>query len=115
MPSTLGTFIRHRRLQLGFSQQELAARAGHGIRQHDISRIERGAVTLPRWERLVALAAALELTAARGRPDHRRRPAGRGREPARSAPVTEDQPRATIRSPVGVIEEWETAAVFTCT
>jgi hypothetical protein len=40
----------------------LAARAGHGIKQHDISRWEHGVVTLPRWHQLVTLAAALEVT-----------------------------------------------------
>jgi transcriptional regulator with XRE-family HTH domain len=119
MPSTLGTFIRNRREQLGLSQQELADRAGHGTKQEHVSRLERGRVTLPRWHRLLALADALEVT-----PGELLLQAGlitdadltgAAEEPARSAAGTEIHPLPFICPPTGVIAEWETAAVFTCT
>jgi transcriptional regulator with XRE-family HTH domain len=119
MPSTLGAFIRHRREQLGLSQLELAERAGHGTKQEHVSRLERGRVTLPRWPRLLALADALEVT-----PGELLLQAGlvtaadltgAAEEPAGSAPENEINPRAFICPPLGVIESWETAAVFTCT
>jgi transcriptional regulator with XRE-family HTH domain len=62
----LGSAIRDRRAELGLTQEELANRMAalgdENIRQSDISRIEAGHVQLPRYERLVALAQALELT-----------------------------------------------------
>ena len=64
--STLGAVIKARRHQLGWSQEELAARvAAHGdgaFRQTDVSRLERGKVGLPRRERLGYIAAALGFT-----------------------------------------------------
>jgi transcriptional regulator with XRE-family HTH domain len=118
MRSTLGTFIRHRRLQLGLSQHALADRAGHGTTQIHISRLESGATALPRWHRLLALAVALEVTPGdlllRAGLVTAEDLQGSAGEPGRSAPVTESQPRAEIRSPVGVIRAWETATVFTC-
>ena len=63
---TLGDAIRTRRLELGWSQEELAKRiADHGdeaFRQSDVSRLERGKVTLPRRERLEHIAAVVELS-----------------------------------------------------
>ena len=63
---TLGDAIRTRRQELGWSQEELAKRiADHGdeaFRQSDVSRLERGKVTLPRRERLVHVAAVLGLS-----------------------------------------------------
>lgn len=59
--STLGEFVRERRQQLGLTQEELAARVGDGIRQAEISRLEHDRVSLPRRERLEALATALEI------------------------------------------------------
>jgi transcriptional regulator with XRE-family HTH domain len=63
---TLGDAIRTRRQELGWSQEELAQRiAAHGdeaFRQSDVSRLERGKVTLPRRERLEHIAAVLELS-----------------------------------------------------
>lgn len=62
----LGATIRDRRTALGLTQEELADRMAalgdDNIRQSDISRIESGQVQLPRYERLVCLAQALELT-----------------------------------------------------
>lgn len=63
-PNTLGDVIRRRRLQFGWSQEELAARASAGdddVRQSDISRLELGKVGLPRRARLQRIAAALEM------------------------------------------------------
>lgn len=63
---TLGDAIRTRRQELGWSQEDLAKRiADHGdeaFRQSDVSRLERGKVTLPRRERLEHIAAVLELS-----------------------------------------------------
>jgi transcriptional regulator with XRE-family HTH domain len=64
-PPRLGAVIRQRRLDLGWSQEELAARVselGSVLRQSDISRLELGKVDLPRRERLVHLAVVLELS-----------------------------------------------------
>ncbi len=63
--SALGEMIQVRRLALGLSQEELAARVcelGSDIRQADISRIERGRVALPRRRRLEHIATALGLS-----------------------------------------------------
>jgi transcriptional regulator with XRE-family HTH domain len=124
MPSTLGAFIRRRRLLLDLSQLELATRAGHGTKQEHISRLERGRVILPRWHRLLALADALEVT-----PGELLLRAGlitdadlitaadsqdSAGESASSAAASEIHPRPFICPPTGVIEDWETAAVFVC-
>jgi len=61
---SIGSAMRARRLELGLTQEELAARVrvlGEELRQSDVSRIERGKVTLPRYQRLSCIAAALEL------------------------------------------------------
>ncbi len=63
-PGSLGAVIRQRRSELGWSQEELAARVsdeGDEVRQSDISRLERGRVGLPRRARLLRLAAVLGL------------------------------------------------------
>jgi transcriptional regulator with XRE-family HTH domain len=62
MSKSLGTFIRERRQDLGLTQEQLAERVGEGVRQSEISRLEAGGVMLPRRDRLVALAAALEVS-----------------------------------------------------
>lgn len=62
--STLGVVIRQRRRELGWTQEELAERIsadGEYVRQSEISRIENGKIELPRYERLVRIAAALDL------------------------------------------------------
>lgn len=59
---TFGRIIRERRIELGLTQEELAERVGDSVRQSDISRIERGYVSLPRRGRLEALAEALDLS-----------------------------------------------------
>ncbi len=65
MPRSLGAVIAHRRRELGWSQQELAARmVAHGdasFRQSDVSRLEHGKIGLPHRERLSRLAAVLDL------------------------------------------------------
>ncbi|MEA2511069.1 MAG: Helix-turn-helix domain [Thermomicrobiales bacterium] len=58
---TLGAVVRSRRLELGLTQEELAARIGGGVRQAEVSRLERGRVDTPRPRQLWALAAALGL------------------------------------------------------
>ena len=59
--TTFGEFIRQRRLELGLSQDELAGRIGLNVRQADVSRMENDRITLPRRQRLEALAQALEI------------------------------------------------------
>jgi transcriptional regulator with XRE-family HTH domain len=62
---SLGTAILQRRLDLGLTQAALAERVAScgdwGFRQSDISRLERGIVTLPSFTRMRSLAAALEM------------------------------------------------------
>src|SRR5947207_9476612 len=63
--TTLGKIIRARRRELRLTQEELAERIsadGEFVRQSDISRLERGAVMLPRRARLERIAAALDLS-----------------------------------------------------
>jgi transcriptional regulator with XRE-family HTH domain len=60
---SLGDTIKARRKEFGWSQAEFAERvATHGdwtFGQSDVSRLERGNVSLPRRERLVHIAAVL--------------------------------------------------------
>lgn len=58
---TLGEAIRARRLELGLSQEEFAARVGDGMGQSGVSQLERGKVGLPRRRRLESIATALDL------------------------------------------------------
>ena len=62
---TLGTAIRARRRELGWTQEELAdrvaARGDTAFRQSDVSRLERGKVALPHRDRLERIAAVLDL------------------------------------------------------
>lgn len=62
MNKTLGQFIKANRFALGLSQEELAKRIGDGVRQSDISRLERDQIALPRRERLEVIAAGLDVT-----------------------------------------------------
>ena len=62
--AALGAVIRARRLELGWTQEELAARIsadGEYLRQSEISRIESGKIALPRRERLERIATALDV------------------------------------------------------
>lgn len=61
MAATLGQLIRDRRMELNLTQEELAERVGDGVRQSEISRLERNRVTLPRRRRMEELAAALDI------------------------------------------------------
>jgi transcriptional regulator with XRE-family HTH domain len=49
-------------MDLGLTQEDLAARMGGSASQAEISRLERGTIALPRRARLDALAAALEVS-----------------------------------------------------
>ena len=60
-PASLGEAIRLRRIEIGLTQEELAARVGDGVRQSDISRLEHDRIQLPRASRLRAIASALEM------------------------------------------------------
>jgi transcriptional regulator with XRE-family HTH domain len=65
MPASLGVTIRSRRLELGLTQEQLAERISteaEYVRQSEISRIENGAVGLPRRARLERIAQALDLS-----------------------------------------------------
>jgi transcriptional regulator with XRE-family HTH domain len=63
---SLGSAIRERRRELGWTQEDLATRmVEHGdtaFRQSDVSRLELGKVELPHRGRLCHLAAVLELS-----------------------------------------------------
>lgn len=61
---SLGALIRQRRLELGWTQEELAGRISTDdeyVRQSEISRIESGRTELPRRERLHRLGEVLGL------------------------------------------------------
>jgi transcriptional regulator with XRE-family HTH domain len=63
--TTLGQLILKRRRELGLTQEQLADRIslqGCEIRQSDISRLERDQISLPRYERLSAIATALGIS-----------------------------------------------------
>ena len=62
MTSSLGDFIRERRQDLGLTQEELAERLGGNVRQSDVSRLESNRVAMPRRERLLQIAQALEVS-----------------------------------------------------
>lgn len=58
MPATMfGSWMRQRRLEMELTQEELEARAG--LKQTNISQIERGEIVEPGPERLAAIAIAL--------------------------------------------------------
>jgi transcriptional regulator with XRE-family HTH domain len=59
---SFGQVIRERRIELGFTQEQLAERIGENVRQSDVSRMERDYISLPRRDRLEALAVALDVT-----------------------------------------------------
>ncbi len=58
---SLGKAIRDRRMELGLTQEALAERIGDGVRQSDVSRLERDRIQLPRPQRLRAIARALDM------------------------------------------------------
>jgi transcriptional regulator with XRE-family HTH domain len=62
MSDSLGTFIRERRQDLGLTQEQLAERIGDTFRQAEVSRLEHDRISLPRRDRLAAVAAALEVS-----------------------------------------------------
>jgi transcriptional regulator with XRE-family HTH domain len=62
MSVSLGNFIRERRQDLGLTQEQLAERIGETVRQAEVSRLEHNRISLPRRDRLTALAAALEVS-----------------------------------------------------
>jgi transcriptional regulator with XRE-family HTH domain len=58
---SLSKAIRDRRIELGLTQEALAERIGDGVRQSDVSRLERDQIQLPRPKRMRAIAQALEM------------------------------------------------------
>ncbi len=62
MEQSLGQYIRSRRLELGLTQEQLAARVGESVSQAEISRLERDKVALPRRPRMEHLAVALDVS-----------------------------------------------------
>jgi transcriptional regulator with XRE-family HTH domain len=62
MSDSLGTFIRERRQDLGLTQEQLAERIGDTVCQAEVSRLENNRISLPRRERLTAIAVALEVS-----------------------------------------------------
>ncbi len=61
MAPTLGQLIRERRMELNLTQEELAERVGEGVRQSEISRLEKNRVSLPRRQRMEQIAEALDI------------------------------------------------------
>jgi transcriptional regulator with XRE-family HTH domain len=61
MSSPLATFIRERRQDLGLTQEQLGERVGEGVRQSEISRLEKGTLSMPHSDHLIALARALDV------------------------------------------------------
>lgn len=61
MVDTLGQLMQRRRFKLGLTQEQVAERIGNGVRQSDISRMERNHVVLPRRFRMEQIAHALEI------------------------------------------------------
>jgi len=59
---TLGKFIQRRRVELGFTQEQLAEMIGPGVRQSEISRLEHDRISLPRRQRLEQIAVALDVS-----------------------------------------------------
>jgi transcriptional regulator with XRE-family HTH domain len=53
--------VRERRQDLGLTQEQLGRRVGEGVRQSEISRLEKGIVSMPHPDRLIALTRALEV------------------------------------------------------
>jgi transcriptional regulator with XRE-family HTH domain len=62
MSTSLGSFIRERRQELGLTQEQLADRIGASVRQAEVSRLENDRIILPRRQRLELLAAALDVS-----------------------------------------------------
>lgn len=56
----MGERIKARRCELGLSQEELAKRAG--LSRIEISNLERGATRFARWQTLLKLSKALEVS-----------------------------------------------------
>ena len=59
---SLGQYIRQRRMELGLTQGELAGRIGGTVGQSEVSRLEKDRITLPRRMRMMAIAAALQVS-----------------------------------------------------
>lgn len=59
---TLGEIIRERREELGFSQDEFAARLGGQSRPSDVQRLESMHIFMPSWIRLQHIAETLDLS-----------------------------------------------------
>jgi len=60
MVTPIGALIRERRKSLDMTQEDLEERTG--IRQSEISQIERGSIRQPGWDKLMAIAHQLQLT-----------------------------------------------------
>jgi transcriptional regulator with XRE-family HTH domain len=99
----LGTVIKARRQELGWTQEKLAERMAsvgdETFRQSDVSRLERGKVELPHLQRLACLAAVLdmplgELLARSGWAAH-----GPAHSPDNPRPRVQDAPRDFASTP----------------
>jgi transcriptional regulator with XRE-family HTH domain len=120
MPVSLGTFSRERRQDLGLTQEQVAERIGATVRQAEVSRLESGRIALPRRDRLTAIAAALEVSLG----ELLVRTEALVAEATESLVQAEQaltslrqllqtlQPRAEAHVKIGVVDDWETMAVF---
>ncbi|MEJ7901303.1 MAG: helix-turn-helix transcriptional regulator [Thermomicrobiales bacterium] len=61
MTRSIGQAIRARRRELGLTQEQFAELLGEGVRQSEVSRLERGHVSLPRRERLLRIGEVLDI------------------------------------------------------
>jgi transcriptional regulator with XRE-family HTH domain len=61
MTRTFAQVIRARRREMGLSQEQFAALLGEGVRQSEVSRLERGNVLMPRRERLQRIAEVIDV------------------------------------------------------
>lgn len=61
MTRSLGQVIAARRREMSLTQEQFAELLGEGVRQSEISRLERGLVTMPRPERLQRIADVIDV------------------------------------------------------
>lgn len=99
MTRALGLVVRARRRELGLTQEQFAELLGEGVRQSEVSRLERGHVSLPRRERLLRIGEVLDVPV--GKLLMLTAWADTGREPGRPPARIEFQPVSAAPRPQG--------------